>query len=60
MENKIGNVKIHTCIAEFVEKKFQRDQEKSEKIFGRLNKVSCLRKAFEALNLSVSKTKSRS
>lgn len=60
MENKIGNVKIHTCIAGFVKKNSREIRENLKKVFGGLNKVSCLRKAFEAFKLSVSKTKLRS
>lgn len=44
MEFKVGNVKIHNSIAETVEKKSSRElRKKSEKIFGGLNKMNCLR-----------------
>lgn len=53
---KVGNVKICTSIAGIVEKSSREIRKKSEKIFGGLNKMNCLREAFEELKLFVWKS----
>lgn len=52
MEFKVGNVKIHTSIAGIV-KIPERSGKNLKKIFGGLNKMNCLREAFEELKLFV-------
>lgn len=51
MEFKVGNVKIHNSIAGIVEKSSREIRKKSEKIFGGLNKMNCLRGFWRAQNV---------